>query len=63
MYCLSPLGTLLTLVTLLRLEVLWVGLFSEVTSSIGLSVGDESLGHYSEVGCISEERLSIEVLL
>ncbi len=31
-------------------------------SSMWLSVGDQSLGHYSEVGCLSEEGLLIEVL-
>ncbi len=31
---------------------------------VGLSVGDESLGHYSEVGCFSEEEgLLIDALL
>ncbi len=29
-------------------------------SSMWLSVGNESLGHYSEVGCFSEEVLLIE---
>ncbi len=61
MYRLSPLE-ILTLVTLRNLEVSSLEVTITYISSMGLSVGDESFGHYSELGCFSDGLL-IEVLL
>ena len=51
------LGTL-TLVTVQSLEVLRVGLFS-ISEVIVLRGVIESLGHYSTVGCFSEELIEV----